>query len=312
VRIDLNDLVSGMVRMLSRVLGESIEMSLDLDPAIWPVVADRPQVETSLVNLATNARDAMPKGGKLLITTGNCHLDADYADRHSAVRPGDYAMIAVRDSGHGMSEELLAKIFEPFFTTKPHGTGLGLSMVFGFASQSSGHLVATSAPGSGTTIRLYLPRAADPPPASETERGPPGPADGACGRDNETVLVVEDNLAVRRAVVHELTALRFRVLEADSPRAALAVLEREPVDLLFSDVVMPGGLDGFDLRRLVLARWPAVRVLLTSGFAGSLTGVGPDRRSPALRLLSKPYHRTELATAMRELLDAGPDRDGQA
>jgi PAS domain S-box-containing protein len=309
VRIDLNDMVTGMHRMLSRLLGETTEISLDLDAAIWPVVADRPQVITSIVNLATNARDAMPKGGKLVITTRNRHLDAQYAARHNAVRPGDYAMIAVSDSGCGMTEDLLAKIFEPFFTTKAQGTGLGLSMVFGFVSQSAGHLTAVSAPGAGTTIRLFLPRAADSPPPPAPAVDLALPAGHRCKPNGETVLVVEDNPAVRRVVVHELTALRFRVLEAENPRAALAVLEREPVDLLFSDVVMPGGLDGFDLRDLVLARWPHVRVLLTSGFAGAPAG---ERQLPAIGLLSKPYHRSELAAAIRGLLDMCSERAGSS
>jgi CheY-like chemotaxis protein len=312
VLLDLNGLVHGMYRLLSRVLGEDIEISLDLADHLWPVIADRSQIEASIANLATNARDAMPKGGSLVIATANRHFAAGTTTRSGPVAPGDYAMIAVSDSGVGMEPELLAKIFEPFFTTKAQGkgTGLGLSMVFGFASQSAGHLIADSTPGVGTTIRLFLPKA---PAGARPGIAPLAPRklsddavpDGLMSR-GETVLVVEDNAAVRRIVVHELAALGYRVIEAEEPKAALVRLETEPVDLMFSDVVMPGGIDGFDLASLVLRRWPSVRVMLTSGFTGGHRTDRDERPLPRIRLLNKPYHRVELARATRQALDSDP------
>ncbi len=300
-RIDLNVLVSGMSRLLSRVLGEDIEISLDLAEQLWPVVADAAQVEASIANLATNARDAMTKGGKLQISTGNRHLDADYTSLHPAVAPGDYAMISVTDTGTGMAPEVLAHIFEPFFTTKElgKGTGLGLSMVFGFANQSGGHVSVYSEVGVGTTIRLFLPRAQ----STDAERGTVADrAQPVTGR-GETVLVVEDNAALRRVVIRQLNDLNYITREAENPKDALALLESEPVALLFSDVIMPGGMDGFELAALALARWPGLKILLTSGFSGVRARDGTQGVPGSVRLISKPYRRDELAVTIRETLD---------
>lgn len=301
ISIDLNELVSGMSRLLARVLGEDIEISLELAPDLWPVVADAAQVEASIANLATNARDAMAKGGKLQIATGNRHLDADYTSLHPAVAPGDYAMISVSDNGIGMAPEVLAHIFEPFFTTKElgKGTGLGLSMVFGFANQSGGHVSVYSEAGVGTTIRLFLPRAqpADAAHASLADRARPVAGKG------ETILVVEDNVALRRVVIRQLTELNYVTLEAENPKQALTLLERETAALLFSDIVMPGGMDGFDLAALALARWPDLKVLLTSGFSRTRANEGTQGLPNSVRLISKPYRRDELASTIREVLD---------
>ena len=303
-RIELNDQVRGMFRLLSRVLGEEIEIILECAPDIWPVTADPSQLEACIMNLATNARDAMQNGGSLTITTNNQRLDADYAQLNPSVTPGDYAMIVVSDTGTGMTPEVVAHVFEPFFSTKEvgKGTGLGLSMVLGFAIQSGGHVSVYSEPGVGTTIRLFLPRTrsdADAVPAgSEVVPGVPTKGNG------ETVLVVEDNATMRRVVAHQLTGLNYAVIDVDSAAAALALLETEVVDLLFTDVVMPGGMDGFALAERARARWPSVRVLLTSGYSGDRMNRRLDGLQSSSRLLGKPYDLEELARAIRETLTA--------
>lgn len=299
-RVALNDLVANIVKLLQRTLGEQISIALDLASVTWPVVVDPAQLEAAIANLATNARDAMPKGGSLTIVTANRHLDDDYAALHAEVTVGDYALIEVSDTGTGMTPEVVTKIFEPFYTTKEQGkgTGLGLSMVFGFMKQSGGHINVYSEPGIGTTFRLYLPRAlgdaveAEPPTKIEVRQA-----------GGEIVLVVEDNAALRRVTARQLTGLGYRVIETDSAVAALAVLERERIDILFSDVVMPGEMDGFALAQHVIGRWPSVKVLLTSGFPE--THVNGAVRAPklAVRLLTKPYPHDELARAIREALD---------
>jgi len=298
-QVDINDLVNNTARLLGRLLGEDIDIVLDLGEPIWPVTADPAQLEASLVNLANNSRDAMPEGGSLIIATANRHLDADYAASHADVTPGDFVMIEVSDSGIGMSSEIMRQIFEPFFTTKEpgKGTGLGLSMVFGFLRQSGGHVNVYSEPGIGTTFRLYLARAGA--EASQPEALGTLPVPRGAG---ETVLVVEDNLAVRRVVVRQLHDLGYRVLESERAAAALEVLAHEPVGLLFSDVVMPGGLDGVELARLALERWPTLKVVLSSGFPQArIDGNGEILGS--LQLLSKPYRKEELAAALRAALD---------
>ncbi len=302
-RLQLNDLVAGMVKLLRRTLGETIEISLDLAPDVWPVVADPAQLEASFVNLATNARDAMPAGGRLMIATGNRHLDADYAASHPEMTPGDYAMVEVGDTGGGMPAEVMDRIFEPFYTTKErgHGTGLGLSMVFGFLKQSGGHINVYSELGSGTTFRLYLPRAA----TSESEVTQPSidmPSRGA----GEIVLAVEDNVALRRVVVRQLKELGYRVIEADSAAAALAILANQTVDALFTDIVMPGGTDGFELARQAIGRWPAIKVIFTSGYSEAKMTDTLGARAASVRLLSKPYRRQDLARLLREVLEDKP------
>jgi PAS domain S-box-containing protein len=297
MRVDINELVSDTVRLLRRLLGEDIEVSLNLGPELWPVTVDPAQLESAIANLANNARDAMARGGRLIIATANRQLDADYAAIHAEVTPGDFVMIEVSDTGAGMSPEVMSQIFEPFFTTKEQGkgTGLGLSMVFGFLRQSGGHINVYSEPGVGTTFRLYLPRAtaediaADVAETVTVQQGA-----------GETVLVVEDNAAMRRVSTRQLRDLGYRVLECDRAAAALDILQRERVDLLFTDIVMPGGLDGVELARLAQERWPTLKIVLTSGFPQArLNG---DKELGNLQLLSKPYHREELAAALQAAL----------
>jgi PAS domain S-box-containing protein len=299
-RIATNELVTAIVRLLRRALGESIEIALDLAHDLWPVIADPAQLESSLTNLANNARDAMTAGGKLTIATANRYLDAEYATAHVDVTPGDYAVIEVTDTGTGMPREIAERIFEPFYTTKEigKGTGLGLSMVFGFIKQSGGHISVYSEPRVGTTFRLYLPR-------DTAKHNPAEPALAAVPQGaGESVLAVEDNPRLRRVVMRQLAELGYRPVEADGPAAALISLENEKIDLLFSDVVMPGSIDGFALARRALERWPAIKVVLTSGFPGTKLD---DRLGPpatAIRMLSKPYRAEDLATVLREALDS--------
>jgi CheY-like chemotaxis protein len=264
------------------------------------VKADPVQVQQVLLNLAVNARDAMPNGGKLSIATGNRHLDAEYAAAHVEVVPGDYAAIEVTDTGIGMTQEVAEHIFEPFYTTKDpgKGTGLGLSMVFGFIKQSGGQINVYSEPGVGTTFRLYLPRAEAGAAAVEEAVAASSPH-GA----GETVLAVEDNPRLRQVVVRQLRRLGYRPLEADGSAAALEILEHEKIDLLFTDVVMPGPIDGMALAQQAVARWPGLKVVLTSGFPGNNLNGHLKPQGTAMRLLSKPYRVEDLARILREALD---------
>ncbi len=298
-RIDPNRLIGEIVKLFSRTLGETIKIELHLADGLWPVTVDPAQLEASLANLATNARDAMPAGGELIISTMNRRLDTDYAAQFPEVTPGDYVLIEVSDTGEGVPAEYLGRIFEPFFTTKGpgQGTGLGLSMVFGFMKQSGGHINVYSEPGVGTTFRLYLPRATE-----EGELVDPAERGLLARGHGETVLVVEDNESLRRVVLRQLQELGYRALEAENAAAATAVLEGTKVDLLFTDVIMAGEFDGYALARRVRERWPEVKILLTSGFPQTKLGNGHGW-SDDFTLLSKPYRRRDLADALRQALD---------
>ena len=299
-RLSLNELVTGMVRLLERTLGENVTIAIDLTADPWAVDVDAAQLESAIVNLATNARDAMPKGGTLMIATRNRHLDADYVAAYPELMSGDYALVEVSDTGTGMTADVMEQIFEPFFTTKElgKGTGLGLSMVFGFLKQSGGHITVYSEVDLGTTFRMYLPRAVT--AAKEAAETLTESAVGA----GETILAVEDNEGLRRVVIRQLRKLGYRVLQAESAAAALTVLEQENVDLVFTDVVMPGEIDGFALARLVLRKYPAIKVVLTSGFPDTKMNGTLNALTPSVRLLSKPYRTDELARLLREALDA--------
>jgi len=300
-RVEVNQLVMGITKLLSRTLGENIEVESKLAAELWSVIVDPAQLEAAITNLATNARDAMPKGGRLIVATYNKQLDADYCARHQDLAPGDYAVVEVSDSGIGMMPETMQRIYEPFFTTKEvgKGTGLGLSMVFGFIKQSGGHINVNSEPGHGTTFQLYLPAAAAAAPRRPAENEPQATMHG----DGETVLVVEDNAKMRGIVVKQLVELGYRVLQAESAKAALQSLDVEAkIDLLFSDVVMPGAIDGFELATEAGKRQPGLKVLLTSGFPEARLREQVPRLA-GLRLLSKPYRKAELARATREALD---------
>jgi PAS domain S-box-containing protein len=294
-RTDLNELIEGISKLLRRTLGTDIEIKLDLEPKAWAANVDPSQLGASLINIVNNARDAMPNGGTLTIVTSNRHLDEDYVAAHADLAPGDYTLIEVSDTGTGIPPELLNHIFDPFFTTKEQGKGtcLGLSMVFGFTKQSAGHINVYSEVGHGTTFRLYLPR-------DRTAAEAPEAPKASMRKGHETVLAVEDNEGLRRVVVRQLNDLGYHVLEAPDGAAALKVLEGEPVDLLFTDIMMPGGMSGYDLAKNAVARRPSLKVLLTSGFPETkLNG----NASVKMHLLTKPYRKDDLASALRKALD---------
>jgi CheY-like chemotaxis protein len=301
---DLNQLITGMRDLLHRTLGENIEIEISLRRGLWMAIADRNQVENSLLNLAINARDAMPAGGRLTIETSNSQLDAAYAAGNAEVTPGDYVMLAVSDTGTGMTPGVLDRAFEPFFTTKEvgKGTGLGLSMIYGFAKQSGGHVKIYSEVGHGTTIRLYLPRAETSDVTAFEATAAPAPMP----RGHEKVLVVEDDDAVRRVVVKQLTELGYHVLEAGDGRKALTMITNGTgIDLLFTDVVMPGGLSGRQLATAAKAHLPTLKVLYTSGYTENSI-VHHGKLDPGVYLLSKPYQKPDLAQKLREVLDSRP------
>jgi signal transduction histidine kinase len=296
---DVNELVRGMAELLRRTLGEQIDMRMVLAEDLPPVLADAAQLESACLNLAINARDAMPNGGKLVIETENVVLDGEYTARNADVTPGSYVALAVSDSGTGIPSDILDKVFEPFFTTKTgeRGTGLGLSMVYGFAKQTGGHVRIYSEVGHGTTVRLYLPvaRSGDRPSIEEAPEELPAPALPA------VVLVVEDNPDVRSVTVAQLSSLGYSPIEADSAAAALAILESsQPVDLLFTDIIMPGGMSGIDLAAAAEKIRPGLKVLYASGFPGA----SMEDRFAAIRnaLLIKPFRRTDLGRKIRDIM----------
>ncbi len=261
--VNLGRFIREMDDMLRRALGEEIEIETVISGGLWNTMVDPSQVENALLNLAINARDAMRGRGKLTIEAGNASLDAVYAAAHPDVRPGQYVMLAVTDTGSGMSGEVIEHAFEPFFTTKPEGqgTGLGLSMVWGVVKQSEGHIKIYSELGEGTTIRIYLPRS-----RQEEDRTPETETAPAVG-GTETILVVEDDEDVRNTVVDMLTDLGYRVLKARDAQSGWAIIESGvPIDLLFTDVVMPGPLRSPELARKARERLPDIAVLFTSGY----------------------------------------------
>jgi len=296
--LNISARVRGMDELLRRALGEDIEIETVLAPGLWTTLVDANQLENVILNLAINARDAMPSGGRLTIETANTALDESYTSEMADVAPGQYVQLAISDTGHGMPPDVLARAFEPFFTTKPEGqgTGLGLSMAYGFAKQSGGHIRIYSEPGAGTTVRLYLPR------SHEKEIVPPKPMAGPIKGGTETILVVEDDLAVQAAVVNSLQTLGYRVLRASDAQAALSILESGVhVDLLFTDVVMPGPLRSPELAARARQVMPGIAVLFTSGYTRNAVVHG-GRLDPGVELLSKPYRQEDLARKIRHVL----------
>jgi PAS domain S-box-containing protein len=300
--IDCNALVKGMEKLLRRMLSETIVVKTALERGLWTAYADPGQLENAMLNLAINARDAMADGGTLTITTGNVPLDERYRDLHPEVNPGEYVMVAVTDDGTGMTKEVLNRVFEPFFTTKDvgKGSGLGLSMVYGFVKQSNGHVAIYSEPGLGTTVRIYLPAV-----ATLGERTPSlVPAEAMSPTGRETVLVAEDDPFVRSYAVSCLSSLGYRVVEAADGREALQKLgEGLEADILFTDVVMPGGINGWEVAERARRTRPGLKVLLTSGYA--LETLAERGRLPkGAVILNKPYRKAELAKRVREALSA--------
>jgi PAS domain S-box-containing protein len=301
--LNLSHVVSSALDMIKRVLGEQIEIELRFASDAWRPLADRAQIESALLNLAINARDAMPAGGKLTIEVANATLDEDYAARSADVSPGDYVVLAVSDTGVGMTPEVVEHAFEPFFTTKEagKGSGLGLSMIFGFAKQTGGHVKIYSEAGHGTTVRLYLPRyveeGARAPKAAAIGEIPPSP------RGGEAILVVEDDPHVRVVAVGLLRELGYHVLEATNAAEALALIENgAAIDLLFTDVVMPGQINGRQLAEAARRSRPRLSTLFTSGYADNAM-VHHGRLDPGVNFLAKPYRGRDLAIKVRQALD---------
>ncbi|MGQ7793181.1 PAS domain-containing protein [Faunimonas sp. B44] len=296
-----NKLIADMSDLLYRTLGETIEVETVLSAGLWPVEADGNQLESAILNLAVNARDAMPGGGKLTIETANTRIDEAYAATHAEVAPGQYVVICVSDNGHGMSRETAARVFEPFFTTKEpgKGTGLGLSMVYGFVKQSGGHVKIYSEPGHGTTVKIYLPRL-----TREHQEAEAVPASMVPeGSGEETILVVEDDDDVRSYSSAILRELGYRVIAAQDGPAALRLLGRERrVDLLFTDVVLPGGMTGADLARAAAVVRPDLKVLFTTGYARDAI-VHNGRLEAGVQLITKPFTYADLAVKVRDALD---------
>jgi signal transduction histidine kinase/CheY-like chemotaxis protein len=306
--IDLTATVPALVPILRRTLGEHIDIRYVETAGLWPAMTDAAQLESALLNLALNARDAMPGGGRLTIELGNKVLDAEYAGRHAEVMPGDYAMLAVSDTGHGMTQDVLARVFEPFFTTKPDGkgTGLGLAMVFGFIKQSGGHVNIYSEPGEGTTVRLYLPRAV----GLSANKGQRLESPIELPRGSATVLLVEDEAAVREIAGAVLRDLGYHVLEAVDGEDALRVFGAHTghVDLLLTDVVLPGKVRGRDLSERLQAMRPEMPVLFMSGYTENSI-VHHGRLDDGVELIGKPFKREQLARKVAEVLAASTSAD---
>lgn len=294
---DVNTLIIDTAKLLQRTLGEHVEIESVFDDESCPAIVDPNQLATAILNLALNARDAMPDGGKLIIETGFVTLDDNYTRMHSDVRPGRYAMIAVSDTGTGIPAAILDKVFNPFFTSKGHGkgTGLGLSMVYGFIKQSAGHIMIYSEEGHGTTIKMYLPPATGALPAAEPALAP------AVEGGHETILVVEDDTLVRNYVLAQLHSLGYVTLDAANATEALVLAHTgHPFDLLFTDVIMPG-MNGRQLADEILKVRPGLRVLFTSGYTENAI-IHHGRLDEGVLLLAKPYRKSDMAIMIRKAL----------
>ncbi len=300
--IDLKALIAGMTDLLGRSLGETIEIKTSSTPGLWKVMADPGQVENALLNLTINARDAMPGGGKLSIEAANAPLDDAYAAAQADVAPGEYVVLSVADSGTGMPPEVQARVFEPFYTTKEtgKGSGLGLSMVYGFAKQSGGHVTIYSEEGHGTTVKIYLPRTQE----TDLHSVPEDPSEVPDSR-GETVLLVEDDPDVQTLAVALVASLGYEILAASDGKAALRALqESSRINLLFTDVVLPGGMNGPALAAEVQRRRPEIKVLFMSGYTEK--GILHQAQLPeGSELLNKPFGKADLARKLRQVLDGG-------
>jgi PAS domain S-box-containing protein len=292
--VNLSQMCRNVAKLLGRTLGERIRIDIKCEPSLWNVLVDSAQVESSLINLAVNARDAMTEGGTLTLETANVTSHGQDAD----IPAGDFVLMCVTDTGVGMTAEVLERAVEPFFTTKNlgHGTGLGLSMVYGFVKQSGGHVKIESAPNRGTRVKLYLPRTEAVAQPTDVASEPEGAE--LSGRDRK-ILLVEDDAGVRAVTAAMLKELQFTVVEADNGTQALDIVDRQPdIDLLFTDIVMPG-MNGFELGRLARERRPQLPVLYATGYAASYTA--PEKGAD---VLAKPYRETDLLTKLRVLLTA--------
>jgi signal transduction histidine kinase/CheY-like chemotaxis protein len=299
--VDVNALLVNFGRFLQRTLREDVELRITRSQEVAAVLADPGHLQHALLNLAVNARDAMPRGGNLILENTRKHIGPSEATAYPELAPGDYVIISVSDTGIGMTPEDTARAVEPFFTTKQHGegSGLGLSMVYGFARQSGGGVLIRSEFGKGTRVSVLLPETAARVPEGDSE-----PPARDVQRGSETLLVVEDQSKVRKFATQSLKGLGYRVLEAEHAAAAIKTLEAEPgVALLFSDIVMPGPMNGRELARWAVAHRPGLKVLLTTGFSKETGSVSPADEDD-FSLLKKPYTREHLGEAVRVVLDA--------
>jgi signal transduction histidine kinase/FixJ family two-component response regulator len=309
--IDLSTDLPDLMPLLKRTLGEHIDVRFVDGAGLWPAMADTAQLESAVLNLALNARDAMPGGGRLTIELANKVLDKDYARAHAEVVPGDYVMVAVSDTGHGMTQDIVARVFEPFFTTKTEGrgTGLGLAMVFGFVKQSGGHAKVYSEPNEGTSVKLYLPRAIGGSVSTMQRSGVP--TDLPHG--SATILVVEDEAGVREIAVAILRNLGYRVLEAPDGDEGLLMFgaHAAEIDMLLTDVVLPGKVRGRELAERITAMRPEVKVLFMSGYTENSI-VHHGRLDDGVQLLGKPFKREQLARKVAEVLGVAAGSDATA
>jgi PAS domain S-box-containing protein len=300
----VTDLIGGLEDMLRRTLGETVDLRVEAGLDLWPATIDPHQFENALVNLAVNARDAMPQGGRLTVEIANVTLDETHAAQYEEVTPGDYVMVAVSDTGAGMPPEVLEKVFEPFFTTKEvgEGSGLGLSMVYGFVKQSNGHVTIDSEAGHGTKVELYMPRSREAVTRKDAAKDTPKFAPGS-----ERILVVEDDESVREIPATILRDHGYVVVEAaDAKQAIRHLKDGKPFDLLFTDVILPGGMNGVEIADQAKTLQPGIKVLYTTGYAENLV-VHHGRLDPDKTLVNKPYRRAELLEKVRSMLDGKDD-----
>ena len=299
---DINALMVDAEKLLRSAVGEHIELETISKPDVWSALVDPSQLSSALMNLAINARDAMPNGGKLTLETNNAVLDPGYVKTNPDAQPGDYVLVAVSDTGDGIPAEIREKVFEPFFTTKGigKGTGLGLSMVYGFVKQSGGHIKIYSEEGYGTTFKIYLPRA-----GAQAEPIASASSDSEIEGGNETILIVEDDVFVRRSVTTQVQSLGYQTLSAANAAEALAIADSGArFDLLFTDVIMPGKMNGRQLADEMARRRPPLKVLFTSGYTENAI-IHHGRLDRGVLLLAKPYRKLDLARMLRRALDRG-------
>ena len=298
--LDANKMITNMSDLLQSTLGENIQIETVRTAGLWTVNADAQQLESAILNIAINARDAMPEGGKLTIETGNTYLDDAYCRQNPEVEPGQFVLIAITDTGAGMPAEVVARVFDPFFTTKPtgKGTGLGLSQVYGFVKQSSGHIKIYSEPNAGTTVKIYLPRIA----ADASDIKTPAAKPILTGDRSETILVVEDDSLMCKLACEALDELGYTVLQAGNAAGALAILDQEPnISLLFTDVVMPD-VNGKKLAEEALRRRPSLKVLFTTGYTANAVVHG-GVLDAGVQFIGKPFTLDQLAAKVRAVLD---------
>lgn len=300
--VNLGHLMREVLPLIRRATGEAVTVECVTAGGLWNTLLDASEFQSAVLNLSINARDAMPEGGKLTIEVVNAALDDAYAARHAEVEPGQYVLFAITDTGKGMDAATMVRALDPFFTTKPsgEGTGLGLPQVYGFVKQSGGHLKIYSEVGDGTTVKLYLPRSLG------QETAQPTRVAALAETGTETVLLVDDDEIVQATVSSMLEDLGYTVLSALSGVEALEILEKGiKVDLLFTDVVMPGAISGRQLAERAVERVPTIRILFTSGYTENAI-VHNGRLDPGVELLSKPYGRQQLAAKVRRILDGAP------